>query len=172
MCYQKEAIYCMYSIEVVCDFFSIIKKEFSAFRHVPYLASVCCSILMNVTTSSIILSWQHAKWFYHIFVQNIYNTFLQTMPLLMSDMHPLVNFSSMHLHYSLDMFPMLYHVSELINCFLIQIKIWEDRKSVPLFSLKPHDGNPVYSATFLTAPDRPDHVILITGVLDSENRIT
>ncbi|MBA0762482.1 hypothetical protein Gotri_012083 [Gossypium trilobum] len=43
------------------------------------------------------------------------------------------------------------------------IKIWDDRKSVPLTVLRPHDGQPVYSATFLTAPHRPDHIILITG---------
>ncbi|CAM8884644.1 unnamed protein product [Rhodiola kirilowii] len=45
------------------------------------------------------------------------------------------------------------------------IKIWEDRKAVPLLSLRPHDGNPVSSATFLSAPHRPDHIILITGGL-------
>ncbi|GLT73820.1 hypothetical protein SLA2020_456530 [Shorea laevis] len=43
------------------------------------------------------------------------------------------------------------------------IKIWEDRKSAPLAVLRPHDGQPVYSAIFLTAPHRPDHIILITG---------
>ncbi|KAK9002371.1 hypothetical protein V6N11_025054 [Hibiscus sabdariffa] len=43
------------------------------------------------------------------------------------------------------------------------IKIWDDRKAVPLTVLRPHDGRPVYSATFLTAPHRPDHIILITG---------
>ncbi|XP_076887957.1 enhancer of mRNA-decapping protein 4-like [Bidens hawaiensis] len=43
------------------------------------------------------------------------------------------------------------------------IKIWEDRKSTPIAVLRPHDGSPVNSVTFLTAPDRPDHVILITG---------
>ncbi|KAK8486046.1 hypothetical protein V6N11_033023 [Hibiscus sabdariffa] len=43
------------------------------------------------------------------------------------------------------------------------IKIWDDRKAVPLTVLRPYDGRPVYSATFLTAPHRPDHIILITG---------
>lgn len=43
------------------------------------------------------------------------------------------------------------------------IKIWEDRKAAPLAMFRPHDGQPVYSAAFLTAPDRPDHIILITG---------
>ncbi|KAK9057166.1 hypothetical protein SSX86_024533 [Deinandra increscens subsp. villosa] len=43
------------------------------------------------------------------------------------------------------------------------IKIWEDRKSSPIAVLRPHDGQPVNSVTFLTAPHRPDHIILITG---------
>ncbi|XP_052207019.1 enhancer of mRNA-decapping protein 4 [Diospyros lotus] len=43
------------------------------------------------------------------------------------------------------------------------IKIWQDRKPEPLLILRPHDGQPVNSVTFLTAPHRPDHVILITG---------
>ncbi|XP_071733719.1 enhancer of mRNA-decapping protein 4-like [Rutidosis leptorrhynchoides] len=43
------------------------------------------------------------------------------------------------------------------------IKIWEDRKSTPIAVLKPHNGLPVNSVTFLTAPHRPDHIILITG---------
>ncbi|XWS27680.1 hypothetical protein CRYUN_Cryun25bG0002100 [Craigia yunnanensis] len=43
------------------------------------------------------------------------------------------------------------------------IKIWDDRKAVPLTVLRPHDGQPVYSVTFLNAPHRPDHIILITG---------
>ncbi|WCJ34624.1 Enhancer of mRNA-decapping protein 4 [Euphorbia peplus] len=43
------------------------------------------------------------------------------------------------------------------------VKIWEDRKSVPLAILKPHDGNPVKSVSFLTASDRPDHIVLLTG---------
>ncbi|KAF5728499.1 enhancer of mRNA-decapping protein 4 [Tripterygium wilfordii] len=43
------------------------------------------------------------------------------------------------------------------------IKIWEDRKAQPLAVLRPYDGQPVYSASFLTASDRPDHIILITG---------
>ncbi|KAF9679306.1 hypothetical protein SADUNF_Sadunf06G0001200 [Salix dunnii] len=43
------------------------------------------------------------------------------------------------------------------------VKIWEDRKAVPLAIFRPHDGNPVNSVAFLTAPDRPDHIVLITG---------
>ncbi|CAN4117823.1 unnamed protein product [Withania somnifera] len=43
------------------------------------------------------------------------------------------------------------------------IKIWEDCKSQPIAILRPYDGNPVNSVTFLAAPDRPDHIILITG---------
>lgn len=45
-----------------------------------------------------------------------------------------------------------------------QLKIWDDRKAVPLTVLRPHDGQPVCSATFLNAPHRPDHIVLITGV--------
>ncbi|KAL2495807.1 Enhancer of mRNA-decapping protein 4 [Forsythia ovata] len=43
------------------------------------------------------------------------------------------------------------------------IKIWEDRKSQPIAVLRPHDGQPINSVTFLAAPHRPDHIILITG---------
>ncbi|XP_039025630.1 enhancer of mRNA-decapping protein 4-like isoform X2 [Hibiscus syriacus] len=43
------------------------------------------------------------------------------------------------------------------------VKIWDDRKPLPLVVLRPHDGHPVSSATFLTAPHRPDHIVLITG---------
>ncbi|KAF4391367.1 hypothetical protein G4B88_016677 [Cannabis sativa] len=52
------------------------------------------------------------------------------------------------------------------------IKIWEDRKAQPLAVLRPHDGHPVNSATFLTAPHRPEHIILITaGPLNREVKI-
>ncbi|KAK7387201.1 hypothetical protein VNO78_27790 [Psophocarpus tetragonolobus] len=43
------------------------------------------------------------------------------------------------------------------------IKIWEGRKTQPLAILKPHDGHPVYSATFFTSPHQPDHIVLITA---------
>ncbi|KAK7289663.1 hypothetical protein RIF29_03476 [Crotalaria pallida] len=43
------------------------------------------------------------------------------------------------------------------------IKIWEDRKTQPLAVLRPHDGHPVFAATFFTAPHRPDHIVLITA---------
>ncbi|XP_019425677.1 PREDICTED: enhancer of mRNA-decapping protein 4-like isoform X1 [Lupinus angustifolius] len=49
------------------------------------------------------------------------------------------------------------------------IKIWEDRKTQPLAVLRPHDGNPVFSATFLLAPHRPDHIVLITA--GPQNRV-
>ncbi|XP_021623109.1 enhancer of mRNA-decapping protein 4 isoform X2 [Manihot esculenta] len=52
------------------------------------------------------------------------------------------------------------------------VKIWEDRKAVPLAILRPHDGDPVNSVAFLTAPHRPDHIVLITGgPLNQEVRI-
>ncbi|EPS72410.1 hypothetical protein M569_02332 [Genlisea aurea] len=43
------------------------------------------------------------------------------------------------------------------------IKIWEDRKPQPIAVLRPHDGHPVNSVTFLAAPHHPDHIILFTG---------
>ncbi|KAL3333683.1 hypothetical protein AABB24_033656 [Solanum stoloniferum] len=43
------------------------------------------------------------------------------------------------------------------------IKIWEDRKPLPIAVLRPHDGHPVSSVTFSAAPHRPDHIVLITG---------
>ncbi|XP_073309319.1 enhancer of mRNA-decapping protein 4-like isoform X1 [Primulina huaijiensis] len=43
------------------------------------------------------------------------------------------------------------------------IKIWEDRNQLPIAVLQPHGGQPVSSVTFLAAPHRPDHIILITG---------
>ena len=53
----------------------------------------------------------------------------------------------------------------MLNNFLgLQIKIWEDRKAQPLLVLRPHDGHPVDAAKFLTAPHRPDHIMLITAV--------
>ncbi|KAL0000384.1 hypothetical protein SO802_014165 [Lithocarpus litseifolius] len=52
------------------------------------------------------------------------------------------------------------------------IKIWEDRKFAPLVVLRPYEGQSVCSATFLTAPHRPDHIILITaGPLNREVKI-
>lgn len=50
-----------------------------------------------------------------------------------------------------------------------QIKIWEDRKAQPLAILRPHDGHPVFSATFFTAPNQPDHIVLITAVSELIN---
>ncbi|KAG2684569.1 hypothetical protein I3760_10G083000 [Carya illinoinensis] len=52
------------------------------------------------------------------------------------------------------------------------VKIWADRKALPLAVFKPHDSNPVHSVTFLTAPHRPDHIVLITaGPLNQEVKI-
>lgn len=36
---------------------------------------------------------------------------------------------------------------------------------LPIAVLRPHDGQPVSSVTFVAAPHRPDHIILITGVI-------
>lgn len=49
--------------------------------------------------------------------------------------------------------------------FLHQVKIWEDRKAVPLATLTPHDGRPVNAVAFMTSPNRPDHINLITAVV-------
>lgn len=49
------------------------------------------------------------------------------------------------------------------------MKIWEERKTTPLAVLRPHDGKPVNSVTFLTAPHRPEHIVLITAVCSSLN---
>ncbi|KAF9588399.1 hypothetical protein IFM89_009414 [Coptis chinensis] len=52
------------------------------------------------------------------------------------------------------------------------VKIWEDRKALPLAVLRPHDGLPVNSATFLTAPHSPEHIILVTaGPLNREVKL-
>lgn len=42
------------------------------------------------------------------------------------------------------------------------VKIWDDRKSTPLAVLRPYDGHPVNSVTFLIGP-HPQHIVLITG---------
>ncbi|WOL12084.1 enhancer of mRNA-decapping protein 4-like [Canna indica] len=52
------------------------------------------------------------------------------------------------------------------------VKIWDDRKVVPLAIFKPHDGHPVNSVEFMTAPDHPEHINLITaGPLSREVKI-
>ncbi|KAF5472601.1 hypothetical protein F2P56_009306 [Juglans regia] len=52
------------------------------------------------------------------------------------------------------------------------VKIWADLKALPLAIFRPHDSNPVHSVTFLTAPHRPDHIVLITaGPLNQEVKI-
>ncbi|KAG2273144.1 hypothetical protein Bca4012_085949 [Brassica carinata] len=43
------------------------------------------------------------------------------------------------------------------------VKIWKDFMAQPVAVLRPHDGYPVNSSTFVTSPERPDHIILITG---------
>ncbi|KAL0310911.1 UNVERIFIED_CONTAM: Enhancer of decapping protein 4 [Sesamum angustifolium] len=59
--------------------------------------------------------------------------------------------------------PLKCPIEKLIDGSNLLIKIWEDRKSQPIAVLRPHDGQPVNSVTFLAAPHRPDHIILITG---------
>ncbi|KAK7246047.1 hypothetical protein RIF29_40904 [Crotalaria pallida] len=52
------------------------------------------------------------------------------------------------------------------------VKIWEERNTTPLAVIRPHDGKPVSFVTFLTAPHRPDHIVLITaGPLNREVKI-
>ncbi|KAE9599139.1 putative transcription factor WD40-like family [Lupinus albus] len=53
------------------------------------------------------------------------------------------------------------------------VKIWEERNARPLAVIRPHDGKPVNFVTFLTAPHRPDHIVLITaqGPLNQEVKI-
>ncbi|XP_041026874.1 enhancer of mRNA-decapping protein 4-like [Juglans microcarpa x Juglans regia] len=52
------------------------------------------------------------------------------------------------------------------------VKIWADLKALPLAVFRPHDSNLVHSVTFLTAPHRPDHIVLITaGPLNREVKI-
>ncbi|KAG6519803.1 hypothetical protein ZIOFF_023312 [Zingiber officinale] len=43
------------------------------------------------------------------------------------------------------------------------VKIWDDRKAMPLSVLRPHDGHPVNSVEFMTAPNHPEHINLITA---------
>lgn len=52
------------------------------------------------------------------------------------------------------------------------IKIWEDSKVAPLIILKPHGGQPVNSAQYLTAPNQAGHIILVTaGPLNREVKL-
>lgn len=52
------------------------------------------------------------------------------------------------------------------------VKVWEDRKELPLAVMRPHDGQPVYAAIFLIASDRPNHINLITaGPMNREVKI-
>ncbi|KAG0467995.1 hypothetical protein HPP92_017323 [Vanilla planifolia] len=49
------------------------------------------------------------------------------------------------------------------------VKIWEDRRAMPLATLMPHEGQPVNSVAFLMSPHRPDHITLLTsGPLNRE----
>ncbi|KAI4365006.1 hypothetical protein MLD38_021031 [Melastoma candidum] len=43
------------------------------------------------------------------------------------------------------------------------VKIWEENKPLPVATLRPYDGRSVSSVTFVTAPHRPDHIVLFTG---------
>ncbi|KDO74036.1 hypothetical protein CISIN_1g001070mg [Citrus sinensis] len=53
-----------------------------------------------------------------------------------------------------------------------KIKIWEDSKVAPLIILKPHGGQPVNSAQYLTAPNQAGHIILVTaGPLNREVKL-
>ncbi|KAJ4816604.1 Enhancer of mRNA-decapping protein 4 [Rhynchospora pubera] len=52
------------------------------------------------------------------------------------------------------------------------VKIWDDRKQVALAAIRPHDGQPVNCVAFLTAPERPDHINLVTaGPLNREIKV-
>ncbi|KAM7251002.1 hypothetical protein ACFE04_022885 [Oxalis oulophora] len=52
------------------------------------------------------------------------------------------------------------------------VKIWDDRNAQPLAVFKPHDGQPVYAASFMVAPTMPSHVLLLTaGPLNREVKI-
>ncbi|XP_047073133.1 enhancer of mRNA-decapping protein 4-like isoform X1 [Lolium rigidum] len=52
------------------------------------------------------------------------------------------------------------------------VKIWDDRRASPLSVIKPHDGKAVYSVSFLTAPEQPNHINLVTaGPLNREVKI-
>ncbi|KAG6481784.1 hypothetical protein ZIOFF_058405 [Zingiber officinale] len=56
--------------------------------------------------------------------------------------------------------------------FCCEVKIWADRKAVPLATLRPHDGQPVNTVAFITSPNRPEHINLITaGPLNRELKI-
>ncbi|WOL13921.1 enhancer of mRNA-decapping protein 4-like isoform X2 [Canna indica] len=52
------------------------------------------------------------------------------------------------------------------------VKIWDDRKAAPLATLRPNDGQPVNAVSFMTSPDRPQHINLITaGPLNREVKV-
>lgn len=52
------------------------------------------------------------------------------------------------------------------------VKIWDDHRAAPLSVLKPHDAQAVYSVSFLTAPERPNHINLVTtGLFNREIKI-
>ncbi|XP_020583906.1 enhancer of mRNA-decapping protein 4-like isoform X2 [Phalaenopsis equestris] len=52
------------------------------------------------------------------------------------------------------------------------VKIWDDRKSLPLVTLRPHEGQPVHSVSFMTPPQCPDHIVLLTsGPLNRELKL-
>ncbi|KAK8950324.1 Enhancer of mRNA-decapping protein 4 [Platanthera guangdongensis] len=52
------------------------------------------------------------------------------------------------------------------------VKIWDVRKTLPLVTLRPHEGHPVHSVSFLTSTHRPDHIVLLTmGPLNHEVKL-
>lgn len=52
------------------------------------------------------------------------------------------------------------------------VKIWDDRKTLPLVTLRPHEGQPVHSVSFLTSSHRHDHIVLLTmGPLNHEVKL-
>eukprot|EP01018_Ginkgo_biloba_P006544 Gb_36346 [translate_table: standard] len=52
------------------------------------------------------------------------------------------------------------------------VKIWGDKKMLPLATLKPHDGQSVSSVGFLTMPHSPDQMVLFTaGPLNQELKL-
>ncbi|KAE9456498.1 hypothetical protein C3L33_11488, partial [Rhododendron williamsianum] len=60
------------------------------------------------------------------------------------------------------------HEGEFLSVCILNISFSTDKnlggpQTAPLVVLRPHDGQPVNSVTFLTAPHRPDHIVLITG---------
>lgn len=43
------------------------------------------------------------------------------------------------------------------------IRVWKDQSETSLSALTPHDGQQVGAISFLSAPHRPDHIVLLSG---------